>query len=101
MRTLSTVAPSSVPHRSQLGDPSPARAFVDPFEDREAPRHLSLADQIEQIGHAMTAEELASLLGVARVTIFKQAKAKRIPCFHVGTCVRFDPHCVAKWLRTQ
>jgi excisionase family DNA binding protein len=61
--------------------------------------HLSLADQIEQIGHAMTADELASVLGVSRVTIFKQAKAKRIPSFRVGTCVRFDPHRLAKWLR--
>jgi excisionase family DNA binding protein len=50
---------------------------------------------------ALTAEELASLLAVSKVTIFKQAKAGRIPCFRIGTCVRFDPRAVANWLRQR
>jgi excisionase family DNA binding protein len=62
---------------------------------------LSLADQIERQGIALTAEELAKTLNVSKVTIFKQAKAGRIPSFRVGTCARFDPKVVAKWLRTQ
>jgi excisionase family DNA binding protein len=61
----------------------------------------TLADQIEQTGHALTANELANILAVSHVTIFKQAKAGRIPSFRIGTCVRFDPIVVAKWLRTQ
>jgi excisionase family DNA binding protein len=60
---------------------------------------LSLADQIEQTGHALTADELARVLAVSRITIFKQAKAGRIPSFRIGTCVRFDPRAVANWLR--
>jgi excisionase family DNA binding protein len=59
----------------------------------------SLADQIERTGHALTADDLAKLLSVSRVTIFKQAKAGRIPSFRIGTCVRFDPNAVAEWLR--
>jgi excisionase family DNA binding protein len=59
----------------------------------------SLPDHIEHIGHALTAAELAELLAVSRITIFKQAKAGRIPCFRIGTCVRFDPRAVATWLR--
>jgi len=59
----------------------------------------SLADRIEQIGRALTANELAEMLTVSRITIFKQAKAGRIPSFRVGTCVRFDPRSVAQWLR--
>ena len=62
---------------------------------------LSLADQIERQGIALTAEELAKTLNVSKVTIFKQAKAGRIPSSRVGTCARFDPKVVAKWLRTQ
>jgi excisionase family DNA binding protein len=62
---------------------------------------LFLADQIEQTGHAMTADQLARVLSVSRITIFKQAKKGRIPCFHVGTCVRFDPRAIAEWLRRQ
>jgi excisionase family DNA binding protein len=38
-------------------------------------------------------------LAVSRITIFKLAKARRIPCFRIGTCVRFDPRAVANWLR--
>ena len=62
---------------------------------------LSLADRIEQVDHALTADELANILAVSRITIFKQAKAGRIPSFRIGTCVRFDPRAIANWLRTQ
>ena len=59
----------------------------------------SLPDHIEQYGHALTAGELAELLAVSRITLFKLAKAERIPSFRIGTCVRFDPKIVAAWLR--
>jgi excisionase family DNA binding protein len=62
---------------------------------------MFLADQIEKIGRALTAEELSKLLSVSKVTIFKQAAGGRIPSFRVGTCVRFDPRAVANWLRQQ
>jgi len=62
---------------------------------------MGLADQIEHMGRALTADELAKLLCVSKVTIFKQAAAGKIPSFRVGTCVRFDPRAVAKWLRSQ
>jgi excisionase family DNA binding protein len=61
----------------------------------------SIADQIENTGHALTANELAEILSVSHVTVFKHAKEGRIPSFRVGTCVRFDPKEVAKWLRKQ
>jgi len=61
----------------------------------------TLADQIEKAGHALTADELSKVLSVSRITIFKQAKAGRIPSFRIGTCVRFDPRVVAQWLRTM
>jgi excisionase family DNA binding protein len=60
---------------------------------------MLIADQIEKTGHALTAEDLAKLLSVSKVTIFKHAAAGRIPSFRVGTCVRFDPRAVADWLR--
>jgi len=65
----------------------------------DAPEPLSLADRIERMGRALTADELAEVLTVSRITIFKLAKAGRIPCFRIGTCVRFDPRAVANWLR--
>ena len=65
----------------------------------DAPEPLSLADRIERMGRALTAEELAEMLTGSRITIFKLAKAGRIPSFRIGTCVRFDPRAVANWLR--
>jgi excisionase family DNA binding protein len=65
----------------------------------DAPEPLSLADRIERMGRALTADELAEMLTVSRITIFKLAKTGRIPCFRIGTCVRFDPRAVANWLR--
>jgi excisionase family DNA binding protein len=58
-----------------------------------------LPDQIEKIPHALTAAEVAQWLAVSRITVFKLARAGRIPCFRIGTCVRFDPRAVANWLR--
>jgi excisionase family DNA binding protein len=60
---------------------------------------LSLAEEVAQIEGAITADKLAKLLSVSKITIFKMAKAGRIPSFRVGTCVRFDPRKVADWLR--
>lgn len=45
--------------------------------------------------------ELADILNVSNITIFKRAKAGYIPSFRIGTCVRFDPKIVAQWLRNQ
>ena len=60
----------------------------------------SIADLIEKLNHALTAEELGEFLNISAVTIYKHAKVGRIPgCFRIGTCVRFDPKAVAEWLR--
>src|SRR5260370_36253532 len=58
---------------------------------------LSLAEQIERRGCALTAEELSKTLNVSKITLFKQAKAGT----HSFTCVRFDPRAVAQWLRSM
>ena len=39
---------------------------------------------------ALTAKQLAELLNINRKTVFKMAKAGRIPSFRVGSAVRFD-----------
>jgi excisionase family DNA binding protein len=60
-----------------------------------------LADQIERVGRALTAEELATVLNVSPKLVYKKAKTGRLPSFRIGTCVRFDPHSIAAWLRSQ
>jgi excisionase family DNA binding protein len=57
--------------------------------------------ELERFDHAITASEVASLLSVSKITIFKHARSGRIPSFRIGTLVRFNPQTLAKWLRTQ
>jgi len=61
-------------------------------------RIMSLASRINAIQHALTAGELAEMLGVSRLTILRRAKRGTIPSFRVGSCVRFDPSNIARWL---
>ena len=58
----------------------------------------SLASRIKAFPTAMSAEQLAGFLSVSRLTILRRAKRGTIPCFHVGSCVRFDPANISKWL---
>jgi excisionase family DNA binding protein len=78
-----------------------AAQFLQSVSEGPKGQPSTLADQIERIGRALTAKELAQILSVSKITIFKQAKTGRIPCFRIGTCVRFDPRAVANWLRAQ
>jgi excisionase family DNA binding protein len=50
---------------------------------------------------ALTAKQLAELLNINRKTVFKMAKAGRIPSFRVGSAVRFDARLIVDWLRKQ
>jgi excisionase family DNA binding protein len=59
----------------------------------------SIPEELETIAHALTAKNLAQLLQVSEVTIYKLAKANKLPSFRIGTAVRFDPRAVALWLR--
>jgi excisionase family DNA binding protein len=59
---------------------------------------MSLASRVKAKHHAMTAEELAEVLNVSRLTILRRAKRGTIPSFRVGSCVRFDPANISKWL---
>ena len=68
------------------------------LSERSSYQLKSLASRIKAIHHAMTAEELADLLRVSRLTILRRAKRGTIPSFRVGSCVRFDPGNISKWL---
>jgi excisionase family DNA binding protein len=50
---------------------------------------------------ALTAKQLAGMLNISPKTVFKLAKAGRIPSFRVGSAVRFDARLVIDWLRKQ
>jgi excisionase family DNA binding protein len=71
------------------------------FVERRVAAPQPLADRIERFGRALTATQLAAMLAVSRIIIYKLAQKGRIPSFRVGTCVRFCPKAIAAWLRAQ
>ena len=58
----------------------------------------SLASRLQGMHGALTAVELAKLLGLSKATILRQAKKGAIPSFRIGNVVRFDPQAISKWL---
>lgn len=71
----------------------------DSIFDQSKKKLGSLASQIHARGHkAMTADELAEILNVSRLTILRRAKRGTIPSFRVGAAVRFDPANISQWL---
>jgi excisionase family DNA binding protein len=63
---------------------------------------LTLTKKIARdIKGALTAKQLAGMLNISPKTVFKMAKAGRIPSFRVGSAVRFDARHVIDWLRKQ
>jgi len=63
---------------------------------------LTLTKKIARdVRGALTAKQLAAMLNISPKTVFKLAKAGRIPSFRVGTSVRFDARHIIDWLRKQ
>jgi len=62
---------------------------------------MILTDKLEKMGHALTADDLAELLSVSKVQVYKLASQGKIPSFRIGMSLRFDPHSVAVWLRER
>jgi excisionase family DNA binding protein len=61
----------------------------------------SIAEQIEGIDHALTAEEIATMLSVSKIMIYKLARKNRIPHIRIGSLVRFCGKRVAEWIRSK
>lgn len=57
--------------------------------------------RLERMTEALTAPELARILGMGRTVVYEMASAGRIPHFRIGTMIRFDPVQIAQWLRER
>ncbi len=62
---------------------------------------MNLVEQLEVRSGAMKVSELSELLGVDDKHVYRMAARGRLPSFHVGGAVRFDPQEVANWLRSK
>ena len=50
------------------------------------------------ITRPLSAPELAEMLGVHKVTVYKLARRGVIPSYRIASAVRFDAVAVASWL---
>jgi excisionase family DNA binding protein len=81
---------------------SHTRLTIEERAEVEALENLTLTRKILRSAKgALTAKQLAEVLNISPKTVFKLAKAGRIPSFRVGTAVRFDAQLVVDWLRKQ
>lgn len=61
---------------------------------------LGIASRFANFDHALKIEEVADVLGLAKKTIERMARASRIPSFKIGNQVRFDPRLLSEWAKT-
>ncbi len=59
----------------------------------------SIVEGLLQRKTALTAEEVAELLGTSSVQIYRLARRGSLPSFRIASSVRFDPRKVAEFLR--
>jgi excisionase family DNA binding protein len=65
-------------------------------------RSFEVADfGMSYAGLIHTAKQLAGMLNISPKTVFKLAKAGRIPSYRVGSAVRFGARHVIEWQRKQ
>ena len=71
------------------------KGTVLPFETGDLPT------RIERRLCALTAPELADMLGLGKTAIYDLAKRNGIPHYRVAGSIRFDPAKPAAWLRER
>ena len=78
---------------------SPEQAIV--LMDWNGAEPLDLVERIRRSKSALTAKQLAELLGCTSRNIQKKAKAGKIPSYRLDGDVKFDPVRVADWLQSK
>jgi excisionase family DNA binding protein len=63
--------------------------------------HLGTATELRQRTTLLDASEVASILNVAKDTVYQWVKRYALPCVRFGDCIRFDPKQLADWLESR
>lgn len=61
---------------------------------------VGVREKIVSFGRALNPEELGGCLGVDEQMVRKYARLGQIPCFRLGTLIRFDPAKLCDWYET-
>jgi excisionase family DNA binding protein len=63
--------------------------------------HLGTATELRQRTTLLDATEVASILNVAKDTVYQWVKRYALPCIRFGDSIRFDPQQLAEWLESK
>ena len=66
--------------------------------ERSSYQLMSIASRIKAIHHAMTAGTRRSIEGLEINDSPSAKRGTKLPSFRVGSCVRFDPANISRWL---
>lgn len=62
---------------------------------------MILAEIVEGKKEALRVAEVARILDVSIKKIYRMAAQGQIPSLKISNSIRFDPHDIAEWLRSQ
>ena len=62
---------------------------------------MHLAEYLQNLDRCLTVPELARLLNIHKITLYRMAQSGRLPSFRVGAAVRINPRAAAAWLRER
>ena len=62
---------------------------------------MILAEIVEGKKEALRVAEVAEILDVSIKKIYRMAAKGQIPSLKISSSIRFDPHDIAAWLRSQ
>jgi excisionase family DNA binding protein len=60
---------------------------------------MSILEQLEKLNRALKSKDLEEMLALSKATISREVASGRLPCYRIGSSLRFDPPKVADWLR--
>jgi excisionase family DNA binding protein len=58
----------------------------------------TVPEKLRKMRGGISAKQLAPILGVSAVTVYRMAERKGIPSYRLGTKLLFDPTVIADWL---
>lgn len=62
---------------------------------------MLLAEIVEDKKEALRVAEIAQILDVSIKKIYRMVAKGQIPSLKISSSIRFDPHDIAAWLRSQ
>ncbi|WP_446745611.1 helix-turn-helix domain-containing protein [Silvibacterium acidisoli] len=62
---------------------------------------MILAEIVESKKEALRAAEVARILDVSVKKVYRMAARGQIPSLKISSSIRFDPHDISEWLKSQ